>query len=74
MQDIFSAVISTFKTKIINLLKLWIPIQQYTATDSQGWSKMTLKTKTAYFSSFGSEFRKFFDSLMYIGTANEQAR
>ena len=32
--------------------------QQYIATDFQGWSKMTLKIKTAYFSLFGSGFRK----------------
>ena len=45
---------STIKTKI-NLVKLWIPIQHYTATDFQGWSKMTLNIKTAYFSMFKSE-------------------
>ena len=56
IQDIFSAVINTIKTK--NLLKLWIRIQQYTATDFQGWSKMTLKIKTAYFSTFRSGIRK----------------
>ena len=41
-----------------NLLKLWIRIQQYTATDFQGWSGMTLKTRAAYFSIFGDGFRK----------------
>ena len=44
------------KTKI-NPLKLWMRIRQYTATDFQGWSKMTLKIKTAYFSIFRSGFR-----------------
>ena len=36
-------------------------IQQYTAADFegfQGWSKMILKIKTAYFSIFRSGFRK----------------
>ena len=48
IQDIFSAVINTEQTK--NLLKLWIRIQQDTATDFQGWSKITLKIKMAHFS------------------------
>ena len=43
--------ICTLKQKM-SFLKLWILIQQYTATDFQGWSKMTLKIKTAYFSIF----------------------
>ena len=42
----------------INELNLWVPIQRYTAADFQGWSKMTVKTKKAYFSIFGSGFRK----------------
>ena len=37
---------------------LWIRIQQYTATDFQGWLKMTVKIKPAYFSIFRSGFRK----------------
>ena len=48
IQDIFSAVINTEQTR--SLLKLWIRIQQYTATDFQGWSKITLKIKMAHFS------------------------
>ena len=55
IQDIFSAVIDIIKTKI-NLLKLWILIQQYTATDFQGWSEMTLKIKSAYFCIFRNGF------------------
>ena len=35
-----------------NLLKLWIRIQQYSATDFQVRSKTTLKIITAYFSIF----------------------
>ena len=38
MQDILLAVINTMKTKNKSL-KLWTQIQQYTATDFQGWSK-----------------------------------
>ena len=56
-------VISTLETKI-NLLKLWIRIQHHTATDFQGWSKMTLKIKTAYFFILEVGFKKFFDSHM----------
>ena len=48
IQDIFSAVINIEQTR--NLLKLWIRIQQYTGTDFQGWSKITLKIKMAHFS------------------------
>ena len=44
------------KTKI-NLLRFWIRIHQYTAIDFQGWSKITLKIKTANFSIFRSGFR-----------------
>ena len=47
----------------MNLLKLWIRVQQYIATDFQGWSKMTLKIKTAYFSAFISGFRKICQQL-----------
>ena len=51
----FSAVTQLEQTR--NLLKLWIRIQQYTATDFQGWSKITLKIKMAHFSTLevGSE-------------------
>ena len=48
-QDIFSAVINTVRANK-NLLKLLIRIQQYTATDFQGLSKITLKIKMAHFS------------------------
>ena len=48
----------------INLLKFWIRIQQYTAIDFQGWSRVTLKIKTAYFSILEVGFEKFFDSHM----------
>ena len=54
-------IFSCYKTQLkqkINLLKLWIRIQQYTGTDFQGWSKMTLKIKTAYFSTLRSGFQK----------------
>ena len=39
-------------------------IQQYTVTDFQGWSEMTLKIKTAYFPFVELEvgFENFFDS------------
>ena len=37
-----SAVKTQLKQKII-VLKRWVRIQRYTAADSQGWSKMTLK-------------------------------
>ena len=53
---IFSCYKHNFKK--INLLKLWIRIQQHTATDFQGWLKKTLKIKTAYFSVFRGGFRK----------------
>ena len=33
-------------------------VQQTTATDFQGWSKMTLRIKTAYFSIFIKGFQK----------------
>ena len=56
MQDILSAFTNT-KQKII-VLKRWVRIQGYTAVDFQGWSKMTLKIKTAYISIFRSEFQK----------------
>ena len=39
-------------------LKLWMRIEQCTATDFQGWPKMTLKIKTVYFSIFRSGFWK----------------
>ena len=52
-----SAAINT-KQKI-NLQKPWI---RYTATDFQGWSKITLKIKMAYISIFRRGFQKFFDS------------
>ena len=54
MQDIFSGVINT-KQKII-ALELCVRIQWYTAVYFQGWSKMTLKIKAAYFSIFRSGF------------------
>ena len=57
MQDIFSGVINTTKTEN-NRLKLWLRIQRYTEADFQGWPKMNLKIKMAYFSIFRSEFRK----------------
>ena len=56
-KNIFSAAIKTIETKI-NLSKVWMRTQQYTTTDFQGWSKMTLTIKTAYFSIFRSGFRK----------------
>ena len=37
---------------------LWVLIQRYTAADFQGWSKMILKNKMAYFSIFRSGLRK----------------
>ena len=40
----------------INLLKLSIRVQQYNATDFQGWLKMTLKIKMACFFIFRSGF------------------
>ena len=40
------------------VLKRWVRIQRYTAVDSQGWSKMTLKIKMAYISIFRSGFQK----------------
>ena len=49
---------STELKQKIKLLKLLLQIQQYVATDFQGWSKMTLKIKTAYFSIFRSRFQK----------------
>ena len=51
------AVIKTIK-KEINLLKVCMRIQWYTATDFQGSSKMTIKIKTAYFSMFRSVSQK----------------
>ena len=57
MQNIFSAVINPIKAKV-NILKLQIRIQQYTVVYFHGWTKMTLKIKTAYVSIVGSEFRK----------------
>ena len=48
--------LNTIKTK--NVLELWVPIQWYTASDFQGWSKMLLKIETAYLSIFRSGFRK----------------
>ena len=51
------AVIKTIK-KEINLLKVCMRIQWYTATDFQGSAKMTIKIKTAYFSMFRSVFQK----------------
>ena len=41
----------------INLSKLWIRIQQHTATDFQGWFEMPLKIKTACFFIFRSGFQ-----------------
>ena len=58
IHDIFSAVMYTIKTKNKRFKKLRVPIQRYTATEFQGWSKMTLKIKTAYFSIFRSGFRE----------------
>ena len=59
MQDIFSGVINTIKTKknVLNL-KLLVRIQSYTAVDFQGWSKMNPKAKMAHIPMFRSGFRK----------------
>ena len=46
------------KSQKINLSKLWIRIQQYTASDFEGWFKLTLKMKAAYFSIFRGGFQK----------------
>ena len=54
---IFSCYKSQLK-QTIYLLKLWIRIQQYTSTDFQGWSKLTLKIKTANFFIFRGGIRK----------------
>ena len=54
-------IIRCYKQKII-VLKLWVRIQRYTAVDVQGGSKMTQKTKMAYFSILEVGFEKFFDS------------
>ena len=56
-----SAVLNTIKTKKI-VLKHWVKIQQYTAVDFQGWSKMTLKIKMAHISILEMGFKKLFDS------------
>ena len=53
----FQLLLTQLKQKI-NLLKLWIRIQQYTATDFQDWSKVTPKIKAAYFSILRNGFRK----------------
>ena len=53
----FAAAINTAKTKR-KCFKDWIQVQQYTATNFQGWSKITLKIKTTYFSIFRSGFQK----------------
>ena len=42
----------------------WIQIQEYTATDFQGWSKMTLKIKMAFSPFLEVGFEKFSDSHM----------
>ena len=49
IQDIFSAVINTVRANKKSF-KALDTIQQYTATDFQGWSKITLKIKMAHFS------------------------
>ena len=51
-EHIFSCYKHSLIEQTRNLLKLWIQIQQYmyTATDFQGWSKITLKIKIAHFS------------------------
>ena len=46
------------KSQKINLSKLWIRIQQYTASDFEGWFKLTLNMKAAYFSIFRGGFQK----------------
>ena len=55
-------IFSCCETKI-NPLKLWIPIQQYTVTDFQGWSKMTFKNKVAYFLIFRSGLQEILRQL-----------
>ena len=56
-KDILSAAIDIIKTRTKSL-QLWIRIQQYIATDFQGWLKMTSILKTANFSILRSQFRK----------------
>ena len=52
IQDIFSGVIKTIKTKNIIVLKIWVRIQRYTVVDFQDWSKITLKINMTHISSF----------------------
>ena len=58
MSLIHSIQYQKFIEKKIIGLKLWLRIQRYAAVDFQGWSKMTVKIKMAYFSIFRSEFRE----------------
>ena len=53
----FKALDTKIQTKM-DLSKLWIRIHLYTAADFQGWLKVTLKVKTAYF----SIFRRFLEA------------
>ena len=53
----FQVLQTQLKQKTI-VIKRWVRIQRYTAADSQGWSKMTMKIKMACISIFRSGFWK----------------
>ena len=54
-----SAVLNTIKTKKLIVSKYWVKIQQYTAVDFQGWSKIPLKIKMARISILEMGFKNF---------------
>ena len=63
-KDILSAAIDIIKTRTKSL-QLWIRIQQYIATDFQGWLKMTSILKLRISPFLEASFEKFFHSDRY---------
>ena len=66
-KDILSVAIDIIKQEL-KLLKLWIRIQQYIATDFPGWLKMTSILKLRISPFLEASFEKFFHSNICITT------